>query len=599
MPRAVAVLVLLLSLLISPQAESQTQNCVASAVAGGTANALVIPQLPCSATSTLVLITASAANSGATTLQIVGALAVPVQKGTGVPLAAGDIPGAGFTGMFVNAGTAWKLLNPVTGGSGAPGGVTSSLQYNAGASVFGGTNLQANGVLVTNGAGAPSESQTLPGAVQANITGVGTITAGTWSGGTITPAHGGTGLTSGTAGGLLAFSAPGTLVSTGTFTSGAPILGGGSGLPTAGTVSGNTTEFATISGALISGNFTKSDASGNLVDAGTAIGNVSAGTAGQIGQYSVAGSTISGLTMIPPAGGRLTLTSGTPVLTGSVAGATTVFWSPYNGQIVPIWDGVANWKIVNCGELSNITSNSSVGSAGPAAVGANGIYDLFVWVNGSTCTLTRGPVWTNNMTRSAGLTRQNGILLNTSSVTNGPLALTGTYVGSICSNGGSTIDYIFGAAASGGTAARFCIWNQFNRVSTGTTVTDSGVAYALTSVTIRQARASAGNQIGFLLGQNEDGISGSYASRILSAATLNANLSWCLGFDSTSACGTPLTYAFTTANVSIAGGATASGVWAPGIGLHVLSANESSDGANATNTFDADRNNALYAIVRN
>ena len=102
---------------------------------------------------------------------------------------------------------------------------------------------------------------------------VGTITSGTWNGTTIAVANGGTGLTSGTSGGILAFTASGTLASSGVLTANLPVIGGGAGVaPTVGTVTGNTTKFATSTGALTTNNCAKWDASGNIVDAGTTCG---------------------------------------------------------------------------------------------------------------------------------------------------------------------------------------------------------------------------------------------------------------------------------------------------------------------------------------
>lgn len=70
--------------------------------------------------------------------------------------------------------------------------------------------------------------------------------------------------------------------------------------------------------------------------------------------------------------GRLTLTSGVAVLTGDVSGASTIYFTPYGGQLVPIYDGT-RWSMRVFAELSNITTNSSTGKAGPAAVTTNAL----------------------------------------------------------------------------------------------------------------------------------------------------------------------------------------------------------------------------------
>ena len=66
------------------------------------------------------------------------------------------------------------------------------------------------------------------------------------------------------------------------------------------------------------------------------------------------------------------------------------------------------------------------------------------------------------------------------------------------SNAGE-ISFTFGTKTSGGGAARFALWNAYNRVDVGTNVIDSGTSYTYTSATIRQARASAGNEIQFVI----------------------------------------------------------------------------------------------------
>lgn len=90
---------------------------------------------------------------------------------------------------------------------------------------------------------------------------------------TVGVAQGGTGLTSGTSGGVLAYSASGTLVSSGALTANLPVIGGGAGVaPTVGTRSGNTTQFVTTTGTLTSGDCVKIDASGNFIANGSACG---------------------------------------------------------------------------------------------------------------------------------------------------------------------------------------------------------------------------------------------------------------------------------------------------------------------------------------
>ncbi|HEY3526891.1 MAG TPA: hypothetical protein VGK47_11880 [Nitrososphaeraceae archaeon] len=72
----------------------------------------------------------------------------------------------------------------------------STILYASSANTISGLATANSGILITSGAGVPSISSTLPTAVQDNITRVGTVTAGIWTGTTIAVANGGTGVTS-------------------------------------------------------------------------------------------------------------------------------------------------------------------------------------------------------------------------------------------------------------------------------------------------------------------------------------------------------------------------------------------------------------------
>jgi hypothetical protein len=296
--------------------------------------------------------------------------------------------------------------------------------------------------------------------------------------------------------------------------------------------------------------------------------------------------------------GRLTLTTATPVLTSTVSAAGTVFYALYVGNLIPIYDGT-NFTPTAITELSNINANSATGNAGPAAVANNSCYDYFVWSNSGTPTLTRGPAWTSTAARSAGtaLTRVNGIDLNNASITNGPAASRGTYVGTACSNGTATFDWIYGGSASGGSAASFGVWNRYNRVNVSTIVTDSGSGYQYSSATIRQARASAGNQISFVSGLVEDGLSTTMIGQINTTATAGSAGLFGVGFNTTTVFSAGRTFAFAaTAAITVFGAAhTAS--FTPALGLNIISANEAADGT-TTVTFDNNNQNNLSATLR-
>jgi hypothetical protein len=154
--------------------------------------------------------------------------------------------------------------------------------------------------------------------------------------------------------------------------------------------------------------------------------------------------------------------------------------------------------------------------------------------------LCHGPDWTNDTTRSAGTAlvrvNGNGIWLNSvtigDGVTTGPAAQRGTYVGTTRSNASSTLDWIFGALASKGTAGFFGVWNAYNRVDVASQVRDSDNSWTLAGPSaIRSANNSASMRVSFVCGLAEDAFYAQYASSgsvsVAGAFTLG------IGFDAT------------------------------------------------------------------
>lgn len=207
--------------------------------------------------------------------------------------------------------------------------------------------------------------------------------------------------------------------------------------------------------------------------------------------------------------GRLTLQTGVPVMTTTQSAKTTIYYTPYVGSVVTLYDGT-NMNPTLFTELSVATTDTA---KNPAAIGASKVNDWFVWNDGGTLRLSHGPDWTNDTTRSAGtaLVMVNGIWLNNASITNGPAASRGTYVGTTRSNSSSQLNWIYGGLAAGGTMADFAVWNAYNRVRVDTQVQDSTASwtYAVAN-TWRAANGSATMRVNAVRGLNEDGIDATY-----------------------------------------------------------------------------------------
>lgn len=175
--------------------------------------------------------------------------------------------------------------------------------------------------------------------------------------------------------------------------------------------------------------------------------------------------------VVPPPQGYLTPTTGVPIILSDVTAATSIFYTPYVGNTVPIYNGSSFIPTVFT-ELT-LTLN--------AAHAASNIYDVFVFNNVGVPTVVTGPSWSagtggniasGTCARGTGaggaaLSRVNGILTNTVQITgrNGATTYTinanlATYVGSIfmdTTNGQITCHRSYGVSRKWG------VWNAYNR----------------------------------------------------------------------------------------------------------------------------------------
>jgi len=284
--------------------------------------------------------------------------------------------------------------------------------------------------------------------------------------------------------------------------------------------------------------------------------------------------------------GRLTLSSGIPIVVNSVTAATTVYYMPSkHGNLMPLPNvGFGGYVMTTFPELSQLTTDAT---KSPAAVAANSCYDIFGWSDAGTVRATRGPAWSSCTSRGAGaaLTRNRGLFLNSNAITNGPGAGLGVWLGSVSSNAGSTIDYIFGAAGSGGVNSRLEVCNAYNREPITTQVIDTGAGYTYSSATVRQARGAATMQVSVLGCAASDTAVVAYQTECLTTAGAGSGCDVGMGFDTTTVFSLPRMRALAPTAAAFTAGQMQSSTWLVGLGVHVLSANESSVTA-AANTFN-------------
>jgi hypothetical protein len=283
---------------------------------------------------------------------------------------------------------------------------------------------------------------------------------------------------------------------------------------------------------------------------------------------------------LPPQG-RLTLQSATPVMTTTQSGKTTLFYTPHVGNMIPIDGGGVVAPMVFT-ELSCATTDTT---KNPSAIGANKMNDWFVWVRSGVLTLSHGPDWTNDTTRSAGtaLIYSLGQYFNNVAIgdgsTTGPGQFLGTYVGTTRSDGSSQLNWILGAS---NTAGNLAVWNAYNRRRVVTKVSDTTATWSYTSATVRQARASANNQISFVSGLAEDGVLAFLLSmfNLLSATTAFADLG--IALDSITVIESGVEPNRTNQSGTITNCASVVATYLPQLGYHYVAALEAGDGTNAT-----------------
>lgn len=354
-----------------------------------------------------------------------------------------------------------------------------------------------------------------------------------------------------------------------------------SGTPTLGTIaSHDASEFATVASPALTGTPTAPTAVGgtNTTQIATTAFVQDAVTSGVSGVASLNGQTGALALMVQPQG-RLTLTSGTPVMATSVAAATALYYTPAIGNQVPIYDGT-NFIPTAFAEISATLSDTT---HNPAAIGASKVNDWFVWNDSGTMRLSHGPDWTNDTTRSAGTALQwvNGIPLNSVDITNGPAAGRGTYVGTTRSNASSQLDYIFGAQGNGGVAGFFGVWNAFNRVPVKTCVRDNtSGGWSYSGSTVRSANNSNNNRVSFVTGLAIDGISASCQNNVTLPTTSGSYGRVGIAMDSTSVYDVSGVM-FNPTTTSMLATALCSIDYDPQLGFHFLQSLESANGANA------------------
>lgn len=210
-----------------------------------------------------------------------------------------------------------------------------------------------------------------------------------------------------------------------------------------------------------------SDADGDMYyRSSSALARLAKGTAGQILSMN-AGATapIWSSQIMSIVNGRLTLESGVPISTTDQAAKTTLYFTPYNGNQIALYNG-SNWAIYTLTEKSLNISEFTASTP----------YDIFIYDNSGTLTL-EGVIWTNDTTRATALATQDGVY-----VQNG--ATTKRYIGTIRTTAttGQCEDSV---------TKRF-VWNMYNRADRYAETSNSNASWSYTTASKREYNNGTG-----------------------------------------------------------------------------------------------------------
>ncbi len=290
--------------------------------------------------------------------------------------------------------------------------------------------------------------------------------------------------------------------------------------------------------------------------------------------------------------GRLTLSSNTPVQNASVAGATTVYYSPYVGALVPIFTGTY-WFNLLISQLSLVLDTSG-------HIAGN-LYDVFLYWTGSAVAIGTGPAWTNSTTRSAAISQLNGRWVNSASITlrnnsvnaSGVATNTALYVGTIYATANGQTSHVFSAT---GAQCVLGVYNAYNREPMQASQSDGTSSWTYATATWRAARGQSTNSILFVDGLQQSFIRSNYISN--AEPTVSDSSFTSVGIDSTSSPNFISQLAITAGSGAPVLTLPGENVFLPQIGAHTLYALEDSPNS-ATITFQGGANvSALRAALK-
>lgn len=173
--------------------------------------------------------------------------------------------------------------------------------------------------------------------------------------------------------------------------------------------------------------------------------------------------------------GRLTLISDTPLPTDNVTAATTLYFTPFRGTHVSLFNGTV-WETLPFSERSLSLSGLS----------ANTNFDIFIYNNGGTLTL-EAVAWADATTRATAIALQDGIYVKSGVETR-------RYLGTIRTTGttGQCEDSV---------TKRF-VYNEYHPTPKPLKVTEATYSWSYTTNAWRAANNSTSNRVEMVIGNS-------------------------------------------------------------------------------------------------
>lgn len=172
--------------------------------------------------------------------------------------------------------------------------------------------------------------------------------------------------------------------------------------------------------------------------------------------------------------GRLTLTSGTAVTTADVTGATTIYFTPFQGNQISTYDS-STWTGHTLTEVSL--------ALGTLTSGKN--YDVFIYNNSGTLTLELSAAWTSDTARSDAIALQDGVKVKSSDHSR-------RYLGTIRTTS---------TTATEDSEAKRYVFNEYSRMPRSMkNAKETTDTWSYATGSYRQANSNTANQLDYVSG---------------------------------------------------------------------------------------------------